>query len=71
MNAYELADGLDDIDAYEKHQTLLGKSAETLRQQQVEIETLKKEAALQRLSNFTQEADFVKNAKKRYEANEE
>ena len=33
MNANQLADELDDIDAYEKHQTLLGKSAEMLRQQ--------------------------------------
>ena len=41
MNALELADELDDIDAYEKHQTLLGKSAEMLRQQQAEIEALK------------------------------
>ena len=43
MNANELADELDDIDAYEKHQTLLGKSAEMLRQQQAEIEALKSE----------------------------
>jgi hypothetical protein len=41
MNANELANELDDIDAYEKHQTLLGKCAEMLRQQQVEIEALK------------------------------
>ena len=41
MNANELADELDDIDAYEKHQTLLGKASETLRQQQAEIEALK------------------------------
>ena len=41
MTANELADELDDIDAYEKHQTLLGKSAEMLRQQQAEIEALK------------------------------
>jgi hypothetical protein len=41
MNAYNLADELDNIDAYEKHQILLGKSADMLRQQQVEIEALK------------------------------
>ena len=38
MNAYELADELDDIDAYEKHQTLLGHSADMLRKQHEEIE---------------------------------
>ena len=41
MNANTLADELDDIDAYEKHQTLLGKAATMLRQQQAEIESLK------------------------------
>ena len=41
MNANTLADELDDIDAYEKHQTLLGKASEMLRQQQAEIEALK------------------------------
>ena len=41
MTANELADELDDIDAYEKHQTLLGKASEMLRQQQAEIEALK------------------------------
>ena len=40
MNANTLADELDDIDAYEKHQTLLGKASEMLRQQQNEIEDL-------------------------------
>ena len=67
MNANELADAIQycgdggyNLDA-----------AIMLRQQQVEIEALKKETALQRLSDFTQEADFVKNAKKRFEANEE
>jgi hypothetical protein len=40
MNAYNLADELDNIDAYEKHQNLLGKSADMLRQQQAEIEAL-------------------------------
>ena len=37
MNANTLADELDDIDAYEKHQTLLGKASEMLRQQQVDL----------------------------------
>jgi hypothetical protein len=41
MNAYNLADELDNIDAYEKHQILLGKSADMLRQQQAKIEELK------------------------------
>jgi hypothetical protein len=41
MNALELADELDDIDAYEKHQTLLGKASDMLRQQEAEIEHLK------------------------------
>ena len=41
MTANEIADELDDIDAYEKHQTLLGKASEMLRQQQAEIEALK------------------------------
>jgi hypothetical protein len=38
MNANELADELDDIDAYEKHQTLLGKASDMLRKQAEEIE---------------------------------
>jgi hypothetical protein len=33
MNAHNLADELDDIDAYEKHQTLLGKASDMLRHQ--------------------------------------
>ena len=41
MNANEIADELDDIDAYEKHQVLLGKASEMLRQQQAEIDALK------------------------------
>jgi len=41
MNANTLADELDDIDAYEKHQTLLGKASEMLRQQQAEIKALR------------------------------
>ena len=62
MNANELADGLNKI--LEDKSALFGweikciKNAEAmLRQQQAEIEALKKEAALQRLSDFTQEAD--------------
>ena len=43
MNAYELADELDDIDAYEKHQTLLGKSAEMLRQQADRLAEIEKD----------------------------
>jgi hypothetical protein len=38
MNANTLADELDDIDAYEKHQTLLGKASDMLRKQAEEIE---------------------------------
>jgi len=41
MNANTLADELDDIDAYEKHQTLLGKASEMLRHQQAEIKALR------------------------------
>ena len=59
MNANELADELDDIDAYEKHQTLLGKSAETLRQQQAEI-------ADKKLVNDTF-ADLIKKQGKKIE----
>jgi uncharacterized coiled-coil protein SlyX len=43
MNANNLADELDDIDAYEKHQMLLAKSSEMLRQQQIEIDKLRKQ----------------------------
>ena len=67
MNANELADKLEkcclvswgecnhedyDTDIWTKM-----KSATMLRQQQAEIEALKKEAALQRLSDFTQEIE--------------
>jgi hypothetical protein len=38
MNANTLADELDSIDAYEKHQTLLEKASDTLRKQAEEIE---------------------------------
>ena len=40
----------------------LEESTFELRQQQTEIEALKKEAALQRLSDFTQEAESLKKA---------
>ena len=65
MNANELADKLaNEWVLHDKNVGLLMKtSAEFLytqitmfRQQQAEIEALKKEAALQRLSDFTQEA---------------
>jgi hypothetical protein len=59
MNAYNLADELDDIDAYEKHQTLLGKSADMLRQQQAEIEALK--------AKLKSEFDYVENLLKAQE----
>jgi len=52
MNANELADMAENACcAYQKE------IAAMLRQQQAEIEALKKEAALQRLSDFTQEAE--------------
>ncbi len=54
MNANELADILLKVCRPNPYVTL---SATMLRQQQAEIEALKKEAALQRLSDFTQEAD--------------
>ena len=50
MNADTLADELDDIDAYEKHQVLLGKASEMLRQQQNEIEALKDKLMLAKQS---------------------
>ena len=54
MNANEIADELEMVmDGYAIAITASG----MLRQQQAEIEALKKEAALQRLSDFTQEAE--------------
>ena len=50
MNADTLADELDDIDAYEKHQVLLGKASEMLRQQAAEIESLKDKLMLAKQS---------------------
>ena len=59
MNANELADYLDNnVEAMiMSEQPYIDQAATMLRQQQAEIEALKKEAALQRLSDFTQEAD--------------
>ena len=56
MNANELADLLD-FDAKTLNWKAFADASTMLRQQQAEIEALKKEAALQRLSDFTQEAD--------------
>jgi hypothetical protein len=55
MNAKELAEIIEHLE----NARYIGasKAAEMLRQQQAEIKALKKEAALQRLSDFTQEAD--------------
>ena len=59
MNAKQIADELENI--YWIQGDGKGKPfqqyADFVRQQQVEIEALKKEAALQRLSDFTQEAE--------------
>ena len=60
MNANEQADALDWV--CENHLVGIGDAdfkaiATMLRNQQAEIESLKKEAALQRLSDFTQEAE--------------
>jgi len=55
MNANELAVYLEDITDWEE--SPYRQAATMLRQQQAEIEALKKEAALQRLSDFTQEAE--------------
>ena len=56
MNANELADiqafKTEELTIWERNTT-----ATMLRQQQAEIEALKKEAALQRLSDFTQEVE--------------
>jgi hypothetical protein len=55
MNANELANLLE-VDSWYKLVTR-EEIATMLRHQQAEIEALKKEAALQRLSDFTQEAE--------------
>jgi len=57
MNANELADALESAPYYTSYE---GEAATMLRQQQAEIEALKKEAALQRLFDFTQEAEIEK-----------
>jgi hypothetical protein len=57
MNANELADALETMTTGWFDDLTLTQSATMLRQQQAEIEALKKEAALQRLSDFTQEVE--------------
>lgn len=64
MTANELADYLesmaDDVghEGYHRYALVLKFEApQLIRQQQAEIEALKKEAALQRLSDFTQEVE--------------
>jgi hypothetical protein len=71
MNANELADCLDmrvvyglplkEAAAMLRQQQYEIDSLKTLRQQDAEIEALKKEIALQRLSDFTQDAERLKN----------
>ena len=56
MNANELADELERFESF-NGDVFFGTCAVMLRQQQAEIEALKKEAALQRLSDFTQEIE--------------
>jgi hypothetical protein len=57
MNIEELATFLEKFGEKFGSEGLLNASATTLRQQQAEIEALKREAALQRLSDFTQEVE--------------
>ena len=58
MTASELADALQETEPYySTDYKLFDNAATMLRQQKAEIEALKKEAALQRLSDFTQEAE--------------
>ena len=61
MNANELADGIlaieERIFLTKKEHQLFQNSAKMLRQQQTEIEALKKELALQRLSDIGQEIE--------------
>ena len=58
MNANELADALQETEPYySTDYKLFDQAAIMLRQQQAQIEALKKEAALQRLSDFTQEVE--------------
>ena len=57
MNANELADELDDIDAYEKHQTLLGKASDMLRKQAEEIEYWK--SAFEKAMNLDEHIRYL------------
>ena len=58
MNANELADALQETEPYySTDYKLFDQAATMLRNQLAEIEALKKEAALQRLSDFTQEVE--------------
>jgi hypothetical protein len=57
MNANELADELTKMFRGEEYDRLIHEIPNMLRQQQAEIEALKKKAALQRLSDFTQEVE--------------
>ena len=61
MNALELADWIKDTEFYNNSDPNINDRMDEveamLRQQQAEIEALKKEAALQRLSDFTKEAE--------------
>jgi hypothetical protein len=57
MNANELADELTKMFRGEEYDRLIHEIPNMLRQQQAEIEALKKEAALQKLSDFTQEVE--------------
>ena len=54
INANQLADELENTMRH-RNEIIFVEAATMLRQQQAEIEALKKEAALQRLSDFTQE----------------
>ena len=55
MNANEIAELIEHLE--NAKYVGASKAATMLRQQQAEIEALKREAALQRLSDFTQEAE--------------
>jgi hypothetical protein len=57
MTANELADELERPNNWQQENNFTKRAATMLRQQQAEIEALKKEAALQRLSDFTQEVE--------------
>jgi hypothetical protein len=61
MNENELADWIKNTEFYENLDPHINNTMDEvedmLRQQQAEIEALKKEAALQRLSDFTKEAE--------------